>query len=46
VGDTIEKIAFEKAGIIRPNIPVVFGDNKSLKRLSIKRMLVLQNFMQ
>ena len=25
LGDTIEKIAFEKAGIIRPNIPVVFG---------------------
>ena len=25
LGDTIEKIAFEKAGIIRPNIPVIFG---------------------
>ena len=25
LGDTIEKIAFEKVGIIRPNIPVVFG---------------------
>ena len=25
LGDTIEKIAFEKAGIIRPNIPVVFA---------------------
>ncbi len=25
LGDSIEKIAFEKAGIIRPNIPVIFG---------------------
>jgi dihydrofolate synthase / folylpolyglutamate synthase len=30
LGDTIEKIAFEKAGIIRPNIPVVFGGNQTL----------------
>lgn len=26
LGDTIEKIAFEKAGIMRPGIPVVYGD--------------------
>ena len=25
LGDTVEKIAFEKAGIIRPNIPVIFA---------------------
>lgn len=25
LGDTVEKIAFEKAGIIRHNIPVIFG---------------------
>ncbi len=25
LGDTLEKIAFEKAGIIKPNIPVVIG---------------------
>ena len=25
LGDTIEKIAFEKAGIIKPNIPVIIG---------------------
>lgn len=25
LGDTIEKIAFEKAGIIRPNIPTIFA---------------------
>ena len=30
LGDTIEKIAFEKAGIIRPNIPVVFGGLQDL----------------
>lgn len=27
LGDSIEKIAFEKAGIMRPNIPVVFAGN-------------------
>lgn len=26
LGDTIEKIAFEKAGIIKPRVPVVIGD--------------------
>jgi dihydrofolate synthase / folylpolyglutamate synthase len=26
LGDTLEKIAFEKAGIIKPNIPVVIGE--------------------
>jgi len=26
LGDTIEKIAYEKAGIIKPNIPVVIGE--------------------
>ncbi|OTG89265.1 bifunctional tetrahydrofolate synthase/dihydrofolate synthase [Acinetobacter sp. ANC 3813] len=30
LGDTIEKIAFEKAGIIRPNIPVIFGGQQEL----------------
>ena len=30
LGDTIEKIAFEKAGIIRPNIPVIFGGQQQL----------------
>lgn len=30
LGDTIEKIAYEKAGIIRPNIPVVFGGNQAI----------------
>ena len=30
LGDTIEKIAFEKAGIIRPQIPVVFAGQQAL----------------
>ncbi|ENX14317.1 hypothetical protein F894_02558 [Acinetobacter sp. CIP 51.11] len=30
LGDTIEKIAFEKAGIIRPDIPVVFGGQQQI----------------
>ncbi len=30
LGDTIEKIAFEKAGIIRPNIPVIFGGQQEM----------------
>ena len=30
LGDSIEKIAFEKAGIIRPNIPVIFAGDQSL----------------
>lgn len=30
LGDTIEKIAFEKAGIIRPNIPVIFGGQQQI----------------
>src|SRR5690606_35901396 len=30
LGDTIEKIAFEKAGIIRPSIPVVFGGQQQI----------------
>ncbi|RKG38402.1 bifunctional tetrahydrofolate synthase/dihydrofolate synthase [Acinetobacter rongchengensis] len=30
LGDSIEKIAFEKAGIIRPNIPVIFAGQQDL----------------
>ena len=30
MGDTMEKIAFEKAGIIRPDIPVVFAGQQQL----------------
>lgn len=35
LGDTIEKIAFEKAGIMRPHIPVIFAGQQSLP-LAIK----------
>lgn len=28
LGDTLEKIAFEKAGIIKPNIPIVIGETQ------------------
>lgn len=27
LGDTLEKIAFEKAGIIKPNVPVIIGES-------------------
>lgn len=30
LGDSIEKIAYEKAGIIRPNIPVIFAGQQDL----------------
>jgi len=36
-GDTIEKIAFEKAGIIRPNIPVVFGGLQQIPQAIIDK---------
>ena len=29
LGDTIEQIAYEKAGIIKPNVPVVVGETKT-----------------
>lgn len=29
LGDTLEKIAFEKAGIIKPHVPVVVGETQS-----------------
>ena len=32
LGDTLEKIAFEKAGIIKPNIPVVIGESAEKTR--------------
>lgn len=34
LGDTIEKIAFEKAGIIKPNVPVIFdGMNPEVSKI-------------
>ncbi len=37
LGDTIEKIAFEKAGIIRPNIPVVFGGQQDIPQAILNK---------
>lgn len=36
LGDTYEKIAFEKAGIIKPNVPVVFWDGRKECSLVIR----------
>ena len=38
LGDTIEKIAFEKAGIIRPNIPVIFAGHQLLPEAIAKKV--------
>lgn len=32
LGDTLEKIAFEKAGIVKPGVPVVVGETTTLTR--------------
>lgn len=37
LGDSVEKIAFEKAGIIRPNIPVVFAGLQPLPQAIQKK---------
>lgn len=37
LGDTIEKIAFEKAGIIRPNIPVIFGGSQDIPQAILNK---------
>ncbi|WP_269913666.1 bifunctional tetrahydrofolate synthase/dihydrofolate synthase [Acinetobacter sp. HY1485] len=37
LGDTIEKIAFEKAGIIRPHIPVIFAGQQALPQAIEKK---------
>jgi len=36
LGDTLEKIAFEKAGIIKPGIPVVLGANEPCVRAVVE----------
>jgi dihydrofolate synthase/folylpolyglutamate synthase len=47
LGDTREKIAFEKAGIIRQGCPVIFGENdmpQSLKaQISLKQAVLYQS---
>jgi len=37
LGNTIEEIAFEKAGIIKPGVPVVFSDRKKAASEIIRR---------
>lgn len=37
LGNTIEKIAFEKAGIIRPDIPVVFGGQQQIPQAILNK---------
>lgn len=37
LGDTIEKIAWEKAGIIKPGTPVIFGGEDEVARQVIER---------
>lgn len=36
LGNTIEEIAFEKAGIIKNNVPVIFGDENDIVKNIIK----------
>ncbi|HBG50042.1 MAG TPA: hypothetical protein DDW90_11235 [Cyanobacteria bacterium UBA9971] len=41
LGETIEKIAFEKAGIIKPNVPVIASkDNKGIEVIKEKALKV------
>ena len=35
LGDTLEKIAFEKAGIIKPNVPVIIGQQPHKEALDV-----------
>lgn len=42
LGDTLEKIAFEKAGIIKPNIPVVIGETTT-ETLPVFQQVALSN---
>lgn len=38
LGDSIEKIAFEKAGIIRPNIPVIFAGQQDIPQAILNKV--------
>jgi dihydrofolate synthase/folylpolyglutamate synthase len=43
LGDTLEKIAVEKAGIIKPNVPVVIGEAEgTIKEIFLERANQLQ----
>ncbi|WP_210148493.1 bifunctional folylpolyglutamate synthase/dihydrofolate synthase [Chryseobacterium scophthalmum] len=43
LGDTIEEIAFEKAGIIKANTPIIFGDNNEAVKNIIKDKATKEN---
>lgn len=43
LGDTIEEIAFEKAGIIKSNTPIIFGDDNETVKNIIKDKAVKEN---
>lgn len=43
LGDTIEQIAFEKAGIIKNNTPIVFGDENEVVKNIIKEKSIQEN---
>ncbi|MBD8082883.1 bifunctional folylpolyglutamate synthase/dihydrofolate synthase [Chryseobacterium caseinilyticum] len=43
LGNTIEEIAFEKAGIIKPQVPIVFGDENEVVRNIIKAKAEKEN---
>jgi len=43
LGDSLEKIAGEKAGIIKPNIPVVVGEKKEETEEVFREIAALQN---
>lgn len=43
LGDTLEKIAFEKAGIIKENVPVVIGVQEENVRLYLEKIAAERN---
>ena len=40
LGETLEEIATEKAGIVKPNIPVISGDERNLVKIIIKQKAI------
>ena len=40
LGETLEEIATEKAGIIKPNIPIIFGDERDLVKNIIQQKAI------
>lgn len=43
LGNTIEEIAFEKAGIIKPNTPIIFGDDNEVVKSLMKAKAQKEN---